>query len=78
MSAPVREMVPAMSRASCSGTTVCRASMCRHDRMTMAVTALSDGSRPNCACSGGQGLSSSFSAMHAVYFAGVPCVAWSS
>ena len=49
-----------------------------HDLMTIAVTALSDGSRPNCTCSGGHGLSSSFSAMHAVYFAGVPCVAWSS
>ena len=72
MSAPVRAIVPAMSVASCSGTLVCRASMCTQERMTIAVTVLSDAARPNSVCRAGHGLSSSFSAMHAVYFAGVP------
>jgi hypothetical protein len=78
MSAPVRAIVPARSAASCSGTMVCRASMCTHDLITIAVTALSAAARPNSVCSAGHGLSSSFSAMHAVYLAGVPWVAWSS
>jgi hypothetical protein len=78
MSAPVRAIVPAMSVASCSGTRVCRASMCTHDRMMIAVTALSVSASPNSACSPGHGLSSSFSAMQNVYLAGVPWVAWSS
>ena len=75
MSAPVREIVPAMSVASCSGTRVCRASMCRQERITIAVTALSGAARPNSVCSGDHGLSSSFSAMQNVYLAGVPWVA---
>jgi hypothetical protein len=75
MSAPVREIVPAMSVANCSGTLVCRASMCRQERITIAITALSGAARPNSVCSGGHGLSSSFSAMQNVYLAGVPWVA---
>ncbi len=78
MSAPVREIVPAMSVASCSGTRVCRASMCTHDRMMIAVTALSDSVSPKSVCNPGHGLSSSFSPMQNVYLAGVPWVAWSS
>jgi hypothetical protein len=39
------------------------------DLMIVAVTALSAGSKPNCACSGGHGLCSSFSAMHVEYLA---------
>jgi hypothetical protein len=75
MSAPVRAIVPAMSLANCSGTLVCRASMCTQERMTIAVTALSDAARPNSVCRVGHGLSSSFSTMQNVYLAGVPWVA---
>ena len=78
MSAPVRAIVPVISRASRSGTVVWRASMWTQDLMIMLVPALSARSSPKSACSGGHGLCSSFSAMHAVYLAGVPWVAWSS
>jgi hypothetical protein len=47
MSALVRAIVPARSAARCSGTMVCRASMCTHDLITIAVTALSSAARPN-------------------------------
>jgi hypothetical protein len=67
--------VLARSAASCSGTLVCRASMCTHDLITIAVTALSAAVRPNSVCKDGHGLCSSFSAMHAEYLAGVPWVA---
>ena len=68
MSAPVRAIVRARSVASCSGTMVCRASMCTQELITIAVTALSAAARPNSSCKPGHGLSSSFSAMHTVFF----------
>jgi hypothetical protein len=77
-SAPVRASVPARSRPSCSGAAVCRASRWITDRVTRAVTVLSSAAKPKSAGSGDHGLSSSFSAMHAEYLAGVPWVAWSS
>ena len=48
------------------------------ERIVIAVTVLAPASNPCSTWNGGQGDSSSFSAMHAAYLAGLPCVAWSS
>ena len=76
-SAPVRQSESARSATSCLGATVCLASMCSTERMTVEVTALSARANPRSAASDGQGESSSFSAMKQEYFAGFPWVAWS-
>ena len=76
-SAPVRQRESAKSHTSCSGTMVCRASTCSTERITVEVTALSDGANPLSTASDGQGESSSFSAMKQEYLAGLPWVAWS-
>ncbi len=76
-SAPVRHSESAKSATSCLGATVCLASMCSTERMTVEVTALSAGANPWSAASDGQGESSSFSAMKQEYLPGLPWVAWS-
>jgi hypothetical protein len=48
------------------------------ERIVITATVLSSGPNPNSSWNAGQGLSSWFSPMQQVHFAGVPCVAWSS
>jgi hypothetical protein len=78
ISAPVREIVSAISHRTCSGSGVCRLSTNSQVRSSVADTALAPAGCPPSAANGGQGDSSSFSATQIDHRPGRPWVACSS
>ena len=77
ISEPVREIVSAMSRRTCSGSGVCRLSTNSHVRSSVADTALTPAGCPASVANGGHGDSSSFSARQIDHRPGRPWVACS-